>query len=96
MLYEAIRLGCDLYHKNEWSYNEAYGDYLRENATTILPRGRVLQGVGLSSMRFHRTGGGPEEDKDGIKCRLSSHYVVRLTVCRNTVTMAMISGWAGG
>ena len=26
---------------------------------------RVLQGVGLSSMRFHPTGGGPEDDKDG-------------------------------
>ena len=38
---------------------------LRENATTILPRGRALQGVGLSSMRFHPIGGGPEDDKDG-------------------------------
>ena len=41
------------------------GAKLREGATTILPRGRALQGVGLSSMRFHPTGGGPEEDKDG-------------------------------
>ena len=41
------------------------GAKLRENATTILPRGRALQGVGLSSMRFHPTGGGPEDDKDG-------------------------------
>ena len=28
MLYEAIRLGCKLYHRNEWSYNDAYGGYL--------------------------------------------------------------------
>ena len=58
MLYEAIRLGCDLNHKNECSYNDAYGGFLRENATTILPRWRALQGVGLSSMRFHPIGGG--------------------------------------
>ena len=38
---------------------------LRESKTTILPRGRALQGVGLSSMRFHPTGGGHEDDKDG-------------------------------
>ena len=41
------------------------GAKLRESTTTILPRGRALQGVGLSSMRFHPTGGGPEDDKDG-------------------------------
>ena len=41
------------------------GAKLRENATTILPRGRALQGVGLSSMRFHPIGGGPDDDKDG-------------------------------
>ena len=41
------------------------GTKLREGITTILPRGRAPQGVGLSSMRFHPTGGGPEEDKDG-------------------------------
>ena len=41
------------------------GAKLREGITTILPRGRALQGVGLSSMRFHPTGGGPEDDKDG-------------------------------
>ena len=29
------------------------GAKLREGTTTILPRGRALQGVGLSSMRFH-------------------------------------------
>ena len=29
MLYEAVRLGCYLYHKNVRSYNDAYGDYLR-------------------------------------------------------------------
>ena len=32
------------------------GAKLREGITTILPRGRALQGVGLSSMRFHHTG----------------------------------------
>ena len=41
------------------------GAKLREYATTILPRGRVLQGVGLSSMRFHPIGGGPEDGKEG-------------------------------
>ena len=41
------------------------GAKLREGTTTILPRGGALQGVGLSSMRFHPTGGGSEEDKDG-------------------------------
>ena len=41
------------------------GAKLREGTTTMLPRGRALQGVGLSSMRFHPTGGGHEDDKDG-------------------------------
>ena len=41
------------------------GAKLREGTTTILPRGRALQGVGLPSMRFHPTGGGHEDDKDG-------------------------------
>ena len=41
------------------------GAKLREGTTTILPRGRALQGVGLSSMRFHPIGEGPEDDKDG-------------------------------
>ena len=41
------------------------GAKLREGTTTILPRGRALQEVGLSSMRFHPIGGGPEDDKDG-------------------------------
>ena len=41
------------------------GTKLREDATTILPRGRALQGVALSSMRFHPIGGEPEDDKDG-------------------------------
>ena len=31
----------------------------------LAKRGRALQGIGLSSMRFHPTGGGPEDDKDG-------------------------------
>ena len=39
------------------------GTKLREGKTTILPRGRALQGVGLSSMRFHPTGGGPKTMK---------------------------------
>ena len=41
------------------------GAKLREGTTTILPRGRALQGVGLSSMRFHPIGGGPGDDEDG-------------------------------
>ena len=41
------------------------GAKLREGITTILPRGRALQGVGLSSMRFHPTGRGHEDDEDG-------------------------------
>ena len=41
------------------------GTKLRENAITILPRGRALQGVALSSMRVHPIGGGPKDDKDG-------------------------------
>ena len=51
------------------------GAKLREYATTILPRRRALQGVGLSSMRFHPTGGGPEDDKDGQEAwsRQESH-----------------------
>ena len=28
MLYEAIRLGCRLYHRSQWSYNDAYRNYL--------------------------------------------------------------------
>ena len=39
------------------------GAKLREGITTILPRGRALQGVGLSSMRFHPIGGGPKTTK---------------------------------
>ena len=41
------------------------GAKLREGATTILPRGRALQGVALPSMRFHPTGRGHEDDEDG-------------------------------
>ena len=41
------------------------GAKLREDATTILPRGRALQGVALSPMRFHPTGRGHEDDEDG-------------------------------
>ena len=41
------------------------GAKLREGATTISPRGRALQGVALSSMRFHPTGRGHEDDEDG-------------------------------
>ena len=41
------------------------GAKLREDATTILPRGRALRGVALSSMCFHPIGGEPEDDKDG-------------------------------
>ena len=42
------------------------GPKLREGTTTILPRGGgALQGVTLSSERFHPIGGGPEDDEDG-------------------------------
>ena len=48
------------------SYRPVIADAkLRENATTILPRGRALQGVALSSMRFHPIGGEPEDENDG-------------------------------
>ena len=48
------------------SYRPVIADAkLREGTTTILPRGRALQGVALSSMRFHPIGGEPEDDKDG-------------------------------
>ena len=62
MLYEAIRLGCDLYHKNEWSYNEAYEGFLRENATTILPRGgeRSRESPCLPCAFTPLAGGGPK------------------------------------
>ena len=43
------------------------GAKLREGTTTILPRGRALQGVGLSSMRFHPTGGEPKATKTDKK-----------------------------
>ena len=48
---------------------------LRENATTILSRGRALQGVGLSSIRFHPIGGGPKTTKTDKKhgSRQESH-----------------------
>ena len=48
------------------SYRPVIADAkLREDATTILPRGRALQGVALSSMRFRPTGRGHEDDEDG-------------------------------
>ena len=43
------------------------GAKLREGTTTILPRGRALQEVGLSSMRFQPTGGGPKTTKTDKK-----------------------------
>ena len=51
------------------------GAKLREGTTTILPRGRALQGVGLSSMRFHPIGGGPKTMKTDKKhgSRRESH-----------------------
>ena len=39
------------------------GAKLRKGTTTILPRGRALQGVDLSSMRFHPIGEGPRTTK---------------------------------
>ena len=51
------------------------GAKLREGTTTMLPRGRALQGVGLSSMRFHPIGGGPKTMKTDKKggSRRESH-----------------------
>ena len=51
------------------------GPKLRENATTILSRGRALQGVALSSIRFHPIGGGPKTTKTDKKhgSRQESH-----------------------
>ena len=51
------------------------GAKLREGTTTIVPRGRALQGVGLSSMRFHPTGGEPKATKTDKKhgSRQESH-----------------------
>ena len=51
------------------------GAKLREGTTTILLRGRALQGVGLSSMRFHPIGGGPKTMKTDKKhgSRRESH-----------------------
>ena len=43
------------------------GAKLREGITTILPRGRALQGVDLSSMRFHPIGGDPKTMKTDKK-----------------------------
>ena len=51
------------------------GAKLREGTTTILPRGRALQGVGLSSMRVHPIGRGPKTTKTDKKhgSRQESH-----------------------
>ena len=53
------------------------GTKLREGITTILPRGRVLEGVGLSSMRFHPTGRGTRTMKTNKKgaLRLQTHLL---------------------
>ena len=40
---------------------QAEGEYNHD----LAKRGRVLQGVALSSMRFHPTGRGHEDDEDG-------------------------------
>ena len=68
-----IKMGCRLvqharrliFQLSEVSVPLIAGATLREGTTTILPRGRALQGVGLSSMRFHPIGGGADDDKDG-------------------------------
>ena len=54
------------------------GAKLRENATTILPRGRALQGVGLSSMRFHPLAGDTRMMKTDKKhgLRQESHLLL--------------------
>ena len=52
-------------HRHEHRPEGVVRAKLREGTTTILPRGRALQGVALSSMRFHPTGRGHEDDEDG-------------------------------
>ncbi len=51
------------------------GTKLREGITTILPRGRVFQGVGLSSMRFHPIGGEHGDDEDGQEAWFAARIV---------------------
>ena len=41
---------------------EFYGAKLRERRTTILPRGRLLQGVALSSEHLHPINGGDDNE----------------------------------
>ena len=54
------------------------GAKLRENATTILLRGRALQGVSLSSMRFHPLAGDTRTMKTDKKhgSRQESHLLL--------------------
>ncbi|MCY4527618.1 MAG: hypothetical protein OXD46_01125, partial [Chloroflexi bacterium] len=44
---------------------------------TILPRGRALKGVGLSSMRFHPIGGGPKTTKMDNRKKRIPHWIDR-------------------
>ena len=53
--YEGINMRCVSGTRMWWS----------PDGSEILFLGYAPEGVGLSSMRFHPTGGGPEDDKDG-------------------------------
>ena len=62
MCYTVIIAQGDLAIDHPPAQRQAEGGYY---AIRIAPRGRVLQGVGLSSMRIYPIGEGPEDDKDG-------------------------------
>ena len=64
------------------------GAKLREGTTRILPRGRALQGVGLSSMRFHPIGGGPEDDKDGQEAWFTARIASLIWIDRSLTGLA--------
>ena len=67
------------------------GAKLRENATTILPRGRALQGVALSSMRVHPIGGGPKDDEDGQEAWFTARIASLIGIDRRLTGLAELN-----
>ena len=74
------------------------GAKLREGTTTILPRWRALQGVGLSSMRFHPiVQRGPEDDQRWTRTMVRGKNRIpywidrRLTASLQNLTMMLPS-----
>ena len=63
MLYEAIRLGCYLYHKNEWSYNEAYGTTLGRMQPRSCQEGERSRESARLPYAFTPLAGGPKTTK---------------------------------